>query len=449
MGATRAMTLWVLLACAATAQNSELDYRIYSEHPRIFLGPRRLRLLKREQERRSLRWVQFEALVEGGAPMPEQGFAYALYYRVSGSREAGRKAVDWALGSNTDLRQLALVFDWCQDLLEEAQSRQLAAKLVSGIERSGRDHSVPATRSRVLAAVALAAHNPELSAGEMARSVRGWWESRVVAEIKAGHDPVAREDAYALFEFLHAVRDNLNLDLRDSLPRYFKDLPIYHLLSHYPASYPASENEYRIPIGPAGRQPDLKVAALSRAAELAMVAFDANAPESQVLQGWLMHDRYLLRGTFGMPYEFLWANPYQPGLSYYHVPLVYHDRDLGRLFVRSSWDDSARWLGFSDGRLQMFEDGRVTLLNPQLTSGPLALTEAVVYFGKNARKFRALLQDHEQVFVLGLEPRRKYEIEVDDEEMREQETDRGGILALSLPHGVEVGVRLRESRQTK
>ena len=38
-----------------------------------------------------------------------------------------------------------------------------------------------------------------------------------------------------------------------------------------------------------------------------------------------MHDHFLMRGPFGSPYEFLWANPYQPGLSYYHVPLVLHD----------------------------------------------------------------------------------------------------------------------------
>ena len=45
-------------------------------------------------------------------------------------------------------------------------------------------------------------------------------------------------------------------------------------------------------------EPDLKRAALARAAELSMVAFDSNAPGSQILQGWLLNDNYLLRGTF-------------------------------------------------------------------------------------------------------------------------------------------------------
>ncbi len=77
-----------------------------------------------------LRWQQFESLMAGNAPMPEPGFARALYYQVAGNAEAGQAAVAWALGSGgTDLRQLALVFDWCQDLLSETQQHALAARL--------------------------------------------------------------------------------------------------------------------------------------------------------------------------------------------------------------------------------------------------------------------------------------------------------------------------------
>ena len=42
-------------------------------------------------------------------------------------------------------------------------------------------------------------------------------------------------------------------------------------------------------------------AALSRASELAMVAYDSNSSETQLLQGFLMNDRFLMRGTFGIP----------------------------------------------------------------------------------------------------------------------------------------------------
>ena len=175
-----------------------------------------------------------------------------------------------------------------------------------------------------------------------------------------------------------------------------------------------------------------------------MVAYDTNAPESQVLQGWLTHDLFLMRGGFGIPYEFLWANPYQPGLSYYHVPLVYYNPEFGRLFIRSSWDNSALWFGAFDGVMQFFQDGHVTVLNPRLTQAPLGLTEALVYFGHNTRKFEVTLDEEQAVFVIGLEPRHTYAVEVDDEEMFEATTDAGGILALlDVPHGRPIGVRFK------
>ena len=432
----------------AGAQSQEESLHSYTEHPRLFLGQHRLKLLQREKVRRSLRWQQFELLMAGHAPMPEPGFADALYYRVALDQNSGRAAVKWALGSGTDLRQLALVFDWCQDLLAPAQAGALAAKLVKGIEQTSRDRSIPATRSRALAAIALADHVQEVSERELERVVQNWWRGEMAPALQAGRDVVKREDLYPLYEMLHAIRDNLNIDLRESAPGFFKTLPIYDLVSYYPATYPAPEGEYRIPATRGGGEPDVRRATLARVAELAMVPYDTNAPESQILQGWLMHDNFLLRSTFGTPYEFLWANPYHPGLSYYMAPLVFHDDVFGRLFIRSSWDESARWLGYFDGELQLFENGAVTVLNTQLSADPMSLDTAVVFFGKNAQKFHTLLDEEEEVFVLGLKPHRTYQIEVDDEEMTEGETDAGGILPLKLPRKVQIGVRLREAPAT-
>jgi hypothetical protein len=44
---------------------------------------------------------------------------------------------------------------------------------------------------------------------------------------------------------------------------------------------------------------------------------------------------------------------------------------------------------------------------------------------------------------VGLEPRRTYQVEIDDEEMYEVAADRGGILELDMPRGKDVGVRLK------
>ena len=429
------------------AQGLDESLDVYTEHPRLFLRPQRLRLLKRERERRTTRWQQFETLMAGKAPMPEMGFAQALYYQIGGDAEAGRQAVRWALGPGSDLRQLALVFDWCQAALTEAQSKALAAKIVKSIAASERNKSVTAVRDRALAAVALAGHQNEISTKQLEWLVRTWWRGEMAPGLKSGRDLVPRDSIYALFEILHVVRDNVNVDLRDPVPGYFKGLPVFDLLSYYPATFAAPEGEYHVPAVPGIREPDVTRATMSRAAELCMVAYDNNAPESQVLQGWLMHDNFILRGMLGSVYEFLWANPYQPGLSYYLVPLLFHDDLFGRLFIRSSWEENSKWLGYFGGELQYFEDGKPTVLNPQLAQTPIALPEAIVMPASYGKKFKITLDEGETVFIVALKPRQAYEIEVDDEEMREQHTDPGGILSLQLPSKVPVGVRLRDAKK--
>ena len=56
----------------------------------------------------------------------------------------------------TDLRQLALIFDWCQDLLTDAQSKALVAKLTRGIDATEKSTKIADIRNRTLAAAALA-----------------------------------------------------------------------------------------------------------------------------------------------------------------------------------------------------------------------------------------------------------------------------------------------------
>ena len=68
---TQSERMWairlVLLGSAAflsilAGQTADESVDIYTEHPRLFLRPQRLRLLKRERERRAMRWAQFETL---------------------------------------------------------------------------------------------------------------------------------------------------------------------------------------------------------------------------------------------------------------------------------------------------------------------------------------------------------------------------------------------------
>jgi len=48
----------------------------------------------------------------------------------------------------------------------------------------------------------------------------------------------------------------------------------------------------------------------------------------------------------------------------------------------------------------------------------------------DATRFRA---DAEAIFVLNLTPAARYDVEVDDQELREEQTDTGGTLVISLP----------------
>jgi hypothetical protein len=421
------------------------EFRVYTEHPRLFLQPRKLGLLQKEKQRQSVRWQQFEALMKAGGALPEPGLANALYSQVSGEASYCAKAVDWAQADGAGLRQLALVFDWCQPSLTERTSEALATKIERGMQATSKDSSVPAVRDRVLAAVALAEHSPGPSEQQLRLAVEQWWRGQMVPALNSGRDAIPRDQLLALFEIFHVVRDNLKLDLRDSAPGYFGDLPAFLMLGYYPSPYPAAENQYYIPAVKGGGQPDVQRAALARAAGLCLVSYDASSEEQQFLQGWLTQDRFMLRSAFGAPYEFLWENPYQPGLSYYHFPLFFHNKSVGALFLRSSWDEDATWLGYLDGELQIFDRSGLKIVTGQPASKPIRIGNAAVYVLTGERSFRVTPPAVDTVFFLGLRPNAAYTVEVQGEKRATGRTDPGGILAVSVLERPGAEVRIRET----
>ncbi len=218
------------------------------------------------------------------------------------------------------------------------------------------------------------------------------------------------------------------------------------MAGNYPAPYRAPENEFRIPVYLGNADPDLTRAALARAAGLSMVAFDSNGLDNQFLQGWLIQDRFLMMTPFGAPYEFLWANPYQPGLSYYQLPLVFHDPNSGTLFVRSAWDEDADWFGLYCGEAELFHQGRVTVVSQgasgSSTPKPLQLGDSSVILGRVP--FRFSMDDGGTILVIGLKSRQNYLVETDDEEMREVSTDKAGTFVLQYPPGRSAGIRVHD-----
>jgi hypothetical protein len=445
----------VSLAARSQAQTDE-DFHVYTDAPRLLLTKQRLRLLQREHQRASTRWQQLDSLISGGAPLPEPGFAGALYFQVAKDPAAGKRAIEWALSADAhpdvpkDLRQMAFVFDWCGPLMTKSQSDKLGEKIertllsMPSASDLAKDSlkEVPAQNARVLATVAIADRLADHGNAILGAVIQQWWRGDVVKRIASGRPAVAREHLYLFFEMMHAIRDNLKIELRESAQTYFKSLPIDDLAGHYPPPLSTAENEFRIPIYVRDGDPDVNDAAMNRAAELTMVAYDDNALESQFMQGWLMQDRFAMQGGLGAVYEFLWANPYQPGLSYFHVPLVFHDATTGHIFARTSWDDDATWLGYFEGHMQLFKDGKIQSLRPGAAIKPLRLGDALMLSAdsKDAFKFEA---NAEAVFVLNLAPRTMYEVEIDDEELAEMTTDTGGTLVLSFPEGTDTGVRIR------
>ena len=376
--------------------------------------------------------MQFDSLVSGGAPMSEPGFAAALFFAISGDRAAGRKAADWAVRDGKDIRQLALVLDWCRDALSESERKAIAARLAARLAE-GEAGNMMSVRDQVLAAIAIADYDQPTTERTLHFVIGHWWREQTAPGLRIGAIGFTQADLYPLLEIIHAIRDNLGIDLRDDAPRYFASLPLWYLASFYPAPYEAAANEFRVPSWAGTGEPDLRGAALARAAGMAMVASDPNANETQYAQGFLMQDRFIMRDTFGTPYEFLWANPYQPGLAYSLLPLVFYDAQRGALFARSSWDENARWFGIVGREFQLFDDGRVHVLE----MGPAAASPKPLEIGPaEVLQWRVPLRVEagaDTIFVVGGKPGAKYDVEIEDEEMQEADADRAGTVRCDIP----------------
>ena len=147
--------------------------------------------------------------------------------------------------------------------MSDGQADKLGGKLQRMLAASAAG-DVRQQSARAFAAIALADRLPDHGEAVLKPLIEQWWRGEIVKKLDAGAPAIPRDQVYALLELLHAVRDNLKIDLREDAPDYFKALPTDHLVSHYPAPYPAAENEYRVPIYVREGEPDVNDAALSR-----------------------------------------------------------------------------------------------------------------------------------------------------------------------------------------
>ena len=99
-------------------------------------------------------------------------------------------------------------------------------------------------------------------------------------------------------------------------------------------------------------------------------------------------------------------------------------------------------MGYFEGRLQLFQNGRLQTLREGAAVKPLEIGTATIATApaRDAAKFRL---ENETLFVLGLAPRSEYAVEIDDQELEFLDTDAGGTLRVPTSSSGEVGVRVR------
>ncbi len=424
----------------------QAEFRVYREHPRLFLEPARLERLRKDVDRQSLRWQALRALVEAGAAFPEQPLVDALRYQVEGSEEAGRKAVGWSeqlaregIRTASDLRQAAIVYDWCHELFD-SEGRSAAGKAISeAVEQVLPSARVGAglVRSAILASIAVAGDwaGSERALGELLRS---HWDGEVLPELAAGGLPDDGASLIAVLEASLAVRHNLETDLLQPVTDALASLVRTRLLSYYPLDIETAEGLARRPS--AFGSDDAKAAIeapLYRLAEMLLVAYEPNLREFQFVQGWIRDDTYMLRSPLAAPYEFLWVNPYLPGLTPQSAPPLAHDPVRGRLYGRLSWERPTIWIGYADGSLEIAADGSVSATNALEGLEPIYFPASVIVPVSAPSKFvlqwppaRNAIPEVVMIYMIGLRAGETYGLKVGGRPARLAEAEAGGILIL-------------------
>jgi hypothetical protein len=443
----RLVLVLVLLPCASFAQ---AGYKIYRDHPRLFLHADRMRRLQRDVKRESDRWITLSRLIEQQAVFPEEPHLRALQYKVVADEEAARQAVRWALQaaqgefrSPADLRLGAIVFDWCSPLLDDTERATLAEALGAAAEKIVAQPApgMQAVRSALLAALAVTDDwsRPE----SVLQSIfEQHWDPRLLAAVKSGTVLDHSADLLALLEIMHASRHNLEIDLWQQARDFFLPLPMVLMLGTYPQPLETPLGLFLRAARPTAAKTDPVAEATSlRIAQMLLVDYENGLENYQFLQGWLRHDLYTLNAPYGAVYEFIWLNPYLPGLSYFSAPTVAHDKTRGWLFARQGWQDEDLWIGYLEGEFQLFADGQLHIINRTDRQAPLLFPNAAVVLGTAPMDFTVEVPEGKAIYVLGLEENQPYSVRINQERSALVTAGRGGILTLeNRPESSTLGI---------
>lgn len=315
--------------------------------PKLLLSPERIKRLDRDRTRQTERWQNLQDQVKADPHSPQRGMELALAAFVSNSPELAAQAIQWARNNPQETRQVALVLDWCGGKLTPAQREEIVGAAWREYEKRAVGEIDPLRyRDGLMLKAERDQEFPDVSR---------WWNG-VLPHLKRADRNWLTDPAqlYALCEIFDVVRQNSRTDLRTDDTTLFQSLPMEYLLSLHP-------QEVESPAWQA------------RTAALALVAIDPNLAGAQFLQGWLLEDPQVMRSGPGVAYEFLWANPYLPGVSYYNLDPWSYNQDASLLYARTSWEPDACWLRITaagvaeqncppDWKRKPFTAGRLTLL---------------------------------------------------------------------------------------
>lgn len=446
MQAFRTATLACSLLIHCASALAQPDFRVYRDHPRLFLEPDRLARLRKEVDRESLRWQSLRDLVDSGIPFPEQPLVDALRYQVEGIGDAGSRAAAWSvrlasqgISTAAELRQAALVYDWCRDRFD-AGARESARDAIAGaigelLPQAGLE--VGLVRGAILASIALAG-DWDGSEPALAELLNAHWDREVRPALESGGLTDDGAALVAVLETSLAVRHNLEIDLLRPATEALAALVRTRLLSYYPADVRTAEGTARRPshFGPDEQAARIQ-APLYRLAEMLLVAYESNLQEFQFVQGWIRDDSYRLQSPMFAPYEFLWINPYLPGLTAQSAPLLAYDPVRGRLYGRQSWDRPTTWIGFAGGRLEILDGGSLSATDSLTGLPPIYFPEAVLVPiespGRVFLKWEPPGQEPPEnawIYLMGLKPFETYGLKVGRREPRVVEAGAGGFIVL-------------------
>ena len=113
------------------------------------------------------------------------------------------------------------------------------------------------------------------------------------------------------------------------------------------------------------------------------------------------------------------------------------------MFARTSWDEDSHLDRFFEGHLQVFRDGHIVRVAPRRGERSVRVGDASV-LSVSAQDNIKFHVDTPQTMSWGWRRHAKYDVEIDDLELREAETDNGGTLLLAVPEGIHAGVRAKK-----